>query len=256
MQQYPDGMAPGVTKSFFTLTGRPSAVEQRRGLRRIDVRVERIGEVAKRPGADLFGRISRDPAQRVVHAQRLTGHVDHGHADWRVRERIFKRVRHMYDTWCNPRTRVAVPRASLFAEKTHPAPALAGKRRGGFEKRRPRGRQAGGGGAGSARRPPAPRGFDDRLERDMHGHPRQHATDTVSARDEYGWIARPPRPELHWNPCAGHTARDVQHFANGVAGARSEIERIMSDHAALERLECRHMRAREIRDMNVVTHAG
>ena len=96
VQQHPHRVAPGMLVSLLDLIRRDAPVEQLQILSRVDVDVVRIRQVAERAGAQLLGRIPGDPAQRVVHSQHPAGHVHQGHADRRVRERIFKSATHRH----------------------------------------------------------------------------------------------------------------------------------------------------------------
>ena len=69
-------------------------VEQLHDLRRVDVDILRVGQVAECARAELLGRVPGDPAHRVVDAQQPAGHVHERHADRRVRERVFKGAEH------------------------------------------------------------------------------------------------------------------------------------------------------------------
>ena len=93
-QQHPDRVAPGVPEPLLDLIRRDAPVEQLQILRRVDVGIVRIRQVAKRAGADSLGRIPGDPAQRVIHPQQPAGHVHECHADRRVRERVLESATH------------------------------------------------------------------------------------------------------------------------------------------------------------------
>jgi hypothetical protein len=81
-------------ESLFHLIHRHAPGKQFQVLRRVDVGVVWVRQVAERTGADLLCRIPGDPAQRVIHALKPAGHVHQGHADGCVHKCVFKGAGH------------------------------------------------------------------------------------------------------------------------------------------------------------------
>ena len=80
--------------TLLDLIARQVTVEQRSQLGGIDINVVGMRQRTKRHDAELVTRKTRNPAERIIHLQKMTAHVDQRHANRRIGEGVLEGVDH------------------------------------------------------------------------------------------------------------------------------------------------------------------